>query len=539
MAILRIKNIPINTTIAVFGMTENQWSVNGDPDNVYYSDRPNVTELELELSPPSARLLIRARHRELRWRTDKEFCNPDSDSYQPEWVGKWCDEIEIDLDDYLEADSVMREPKKVPPAISVDEISNYKPVRAVIPSELQSSHYIVTSLTDDLKHIYALIPQGKRKEIEYFRHSLPREINWLLYGRLPVSTTESSLTFFYYEFGPDHGIDSEILTQEPWRLDKKNNELQATWREDFAKKVVEWGGSIHYLNTRELRKVAPVFQEAFPLTLPEILSFGSPIPLWRYIDLPKFVNLLVTSNLWFARPSTFDDPFEAKTNKKTRVKHLLRQIHRLIDDYNTAVHDKDEAYLNRNEWWVEGLVDSSGIILPKHFKDITDIPSQLMLLAESTLDEDLNATLINCWHKNENENDGMWRAYTDTVHAVAIVTTFDDLKSCFQTKGYTPRIAEVNYSDLHDESIEFDHLPTVYKHTAFKYENEVRAYLRSNLPSDSPGMNMPVDLKILINKIVLAPNAPDWFEENIKWLMNQNGLYDIPVERSLFKSTLY
>ena len=45
MAILRIKNIPKNTAIAVFGMTENQWSVNGDPDNVYYSDRSNVTEL--------------------------------------------------------------------------------------------------------------------------------------------------------------------------------------------------------------------------------------------------------------------------------------------------------------------------------------------------------------------------------------------------------------------------------------------------------------------------------------------------------------
>ena len=38
---------------------------------------------------------------------------------------------------------------------------------------------------------------------------------------------------------------------------------------------------------------------------------GSDTTIWRYMDLPRFVSMLSTGGLWFAKAATFrDDPWE-------------------------------------------------------------------------------------------------------------------------------------------------------------------------------------------------------------------------------------
>ena len=40
--------------------------------------------------------------------------------------------------------------------------------------------------------------------------------------------------------------------------------------------------------------------------------------IWRYMDLPKFLSLLVTGRLWFAKAAQFkDDPWEGFCQVKT------------------------------------------------------------------------------------------------------------------------------------------------------------------------------------------------------------------------------
>jgi hypothetical protein len=33
-------------------------------------------------------------------------------------------------------------------------------------------------------------------------------------------------------------------------------------------------------------------------------------PIWRYMDLPRFVSMLATRELWFTKAATYDDPYE-------------------------------------------------------------------------------------------------------------------------------------------------------------------------------------------------------------------------------------
>ena len=32
--------------------------------------------------------------------------------------------------------------------------------------------------------------------------------------------------------------------------------------------------------------------------------------IWRYMDLPKFLAMLVSNSMWFAKAATFDDGYE-------------------------------------------------------------------------------------------------------------------------------------------------------------------------------------------------------------------------------------
>jgi hypothetical protein len=43
------------------------------------------------------------------------------------------------------------------------------------------------------------------------------------------------------------------------------------------------------------------------------------IPLWRYVDLPKFLSMLQHDALHFARSDSMEDKFEGSTTEPTRA----------------------------------------------------------------------------------------------------------------------------------------------------------------------------------------------------------------------------
>src|ERR1035441_7413236 len=60
-------------------------------------------------------------------------------------------------------------------------------------------------------------------------------------------------------------------------------------------------------------------------------SIGAVIPgeatIWRYMDLPKFVAMLATNWLWFAKAATFrDDPWEGFGTAERFQPQLLKEL---------------------------------------------------------------------------------------------------------------------------------------------------------------------------------------------------------------------
>jgi len=542
MARLLITGIPADTGISVFGMSEVQWTVDGDPAHTYYSGTPEEDEISIDMEPQCARVLVRAGSQALKWRPDRQSMNPITESYNDEWVSKIDGDLTFNLGDHLELDPIMRERGIPPPAVVLDDSSVYEPfdIQAGLKATIPPASNTPNRLPDERKNIYAIIPSTARIDVEHFRHSMPREVMWLLYGPLPLGNEKMELTFIYYQYGKPEGIAPEILAAEPWRLNTANQVVLEDYRQRFIEKVEEWKGDYSFLTHRQIRNESPRhIQDDYPLTLPEILHTGNDTPLWRYMDFSKFVSLIQTQSLWFARPSTFDDPFESKTNKSSRLKHLLRWMNRVISDYNSAVYDGDEEYIATHKWWAADVAGEDGLITPLNFKTIYEVPARLRFFSERGLDAALDAMLINCWHQNSNESDVMWRAYVGSGNGVVVRTSFESLRDSFRAAGVQPKVLNVEYHDLHDESIVFDHLPSAYKHVAFSAEQEVRAYFPTGeLPERSPGKSIPIELSKLLEGVTTSPNAPQWFVNSVQWAIDQAEIA-IKVQPSVFSRPLY
>jgi hypothetical protein len=113
--------------------------------------------------------------------------------------------------------------------------------------------------------------------------------------------------------------------------------------------------------------------------------FEEPDPdqrIWRYLTLPKFLDLMLTGRLWFSRADQLGDPFEGS-----------------IPLFNKLLREKLST--SENE---------------------TETRERLNRAARKY-------TYINCWHMNDQESAGMWSAYTNDVESVAVVTTYDKMRN--------------------------------------------------------------------------------------------------------------
>ena len=434
---------------------------------------------------------------------------------------------------------------KSPPLLTIKDISKY--TEAPKLSEFIPSKTIPAergdSSTDDRKHVCAILPSTAGNDIKHFRESLPKEIAWLLYPNLPISKDYLRTVLFFYDFGTHSLIDKDLLKSEPWRDDPKNNQILTRARKEFISKIKELGGIVKYLTTRELKYEDPRFiLDEYQLALPQIAAMGTNAnPLWRYMSLAKFASLISTSTLWFSRPSKFSDPFESKTNQKSKVKHLMYMMTRLIEDYNLAVREDEDIFLRAHEDIMSELKkNDQGEIIQHEYDELSDVPIMLRLAAEDILNESLDSILVNCWHQNSSESEAMWRLYTDYLDGVAIVSSFDNLRNSFSGDyNQIPSILSIDYHDLHESDEVFPFLPTAYKHKAFEHEKEVRAFLPAHdLDKNVPGITVPVNLEQMIDRIIIAPNAQGWFEDSVKWILDKAGLaYE--VEYSIFSQKLY
>jgi hypothetical protein len=241
----------------------------------------------------------------------------------------------------------------------------------------------------------------------------------------------------------------------------------------------------------------------------------SDLPLWRYMDLAKFLSLLQSSALFFCRLDLLEDQFEGQL---PRGKERFRPT-----DYADSYDFSDKVK----------VIGSGAHILLKSHGECCRMWAY-----------------VNCWHMSTHESAAMWAIYGTAGQSIAIETTFERLKNCLPPNA---SLRPVQYIDYERNEIPLgDDLVFFLKRESFRHEAEVRALildlesmktkrhgnrLKPRGKSD-PGMNVPVEIDRLVCKIHVGPKAQDWFFEVVKTLVQSFRLRKPVVRSSLDAPTL-
>ena len=182
--------------------------------------------------------------------------------------------------------------------------------------------------------------------------------------------------------------------------------------------------------------------------------------------------------------------------------------------------------------------------------------------------------MCSCWHHGDDESMAMWERERYSRHnsGIAIKTTVQHLKDSFTyEEGVDVHIDEVEYINYQELDVPPDILdmhtiysPFFYKRKAFECEKEVRAIIdaspyikrrfyrvkegfslkpgefnlktlqrRMKYPkkNEDKGKNLRVDLKTLIDEVIVAPRAPHWVIKAIRSMVHKYG-FDFEVNPS-------
>ena len=214
--------------------------------------------------------------------------------------------------------------------------------------------------------------------------------------------------------------------------------------------------------------------------------------IWKYLDLSKFLDLLISEKLFMSRSDKFEDQYEGTFSEPT-----FEEIKKLSID--------NPDFLN-------------------YYKTHRD------------------KVAISSWHINEYESFAMWQIFTQNSEGLAIQSTIGRLQeSLVLETNFKQYIGEVNYIDYKKEHIPFDDMfcPFLFKRKSFQYEGEVRLITDigdSNIKINE-GLKINVEINRLIGKIYIHPKSENWYKNLVIQLVKQLG-FDFKIEKSDLESDI-
>lgn len=209
--------------------------------------------------------------------------------------------------------------------------------------------------------------------------------------------------------------------------------------------------------------------------------------LWRYLDAAKLFDFFENATLFFCRADHFSDKFEGAFTPSLRA-----QI--------------SEAH-------ARGEIDYDYEQFKRRMRE---------------------SVFINCWHRNQDDSAAMWALYGKSECAVALTTTVGQLEDVVAgIAEHKISIARVEYVK-HWSDPKLDVSPDytrifAYKTKAYEYEKEVRVIIDRTrdapaLDPRQPGIVVPIDADRLLRSIVIAPDAPPWFETLVRQSAQRYGI---------------
>lgn len=214
--------------------------------------------------------------------------------------------------------------------------------------------------------------------------------------------------------------------------------------------------------------------------------------VWKYLDLSKFLDLLLSKKLFMSRSDKFEDQYEGTFSEPTyeEIKKLAINNPEFLNYYKT--HREKVA--------------------------------------------------ISSWHINEYESFAMWQIFTQNSEGLAIQSTIGRLQKALKPeKNLKQYIGQVNYIDYKKEYIPFDDMffPFLFKRKSFQYEREVRIISDTSDTkiNINDGIKINVDINQLIDKIYIHPKSENWYKNLVIQLVSKLG-FDIEIEKSDLESDI-
>jgi hypothetical protein len=214
--------------------------------------------------------------------------------------------------------------------------------------------------------------------------------------------------------------------------------------------------------------------------------------VWKYLDLSKFLDLLLSHKLFMSRSDKFEDQYEGTFSEPTfeEMKKLSADNPEFLAYYKT--HREKVA--------------------------------------------------VSSWHINEYESFAMWQIFTGNSEGLAIRSTVGRLqKALGPEKQYEQYIGEVNYIDYKREYIPFDDafFPFLFKRKSFQYEREIRIITDVTQYgfNINDGLKISVDIHQLIDKIYIHPKSENWYKRLVIEVLKRLG-FDFDIEKSDLESDI-
>lgn len=235
--------------------------------------------------------------------------------------------------------------------------------------------------------------------------------------------------------------------------------------------------------------------------------------VWRYMDLPKFLDLITTEKLFFANASQLTDKYEGILPEK----NIIRIKDSLISRLGISEQEALDVAREENE------------IIRSHKK----------------------YTMVNCWSMHKEESYALWKIYLgNSASGIAIRTNVKALTDSIKCQEDL-YLGEVQYNNYIKE--EHNIYTVITRKTPYyKYEKELRLFIPRQLTPTGKkneitdreikiakhpyGMRIPVNIDLLIHDIYISPFVGDWFESVLREVLKKVKPSLLPrIKRSLIQ----
>jgi hypothetical protein len=247
-------------------------------------------------------------------------------------------------------------------------------------------------------------------------------------------------------------------------------------------------------------------------------------PIWRYMDLSKFVAMLASKALWFAKAARFEDGYEG-----------FCQVQPLEMPPNDPLAKSIARTTGDGE---EGLIS------------VTQLVSEISKLSAAYFENAREHLYVNSWCLAD-ESMAMWEIYGAAGRGVAVKSSIGQYRKAakfnVRPEQYAFGCVEYDGDLLSNAALQKDFrqgpvpapgpgvweklLPVAFhKRTCFEHEREWRGALYQDKRPEV-GCNIDFDLNELIREVFVGPRADGFFFDVVASVMEKFQLTK-PLEKS-------